>query len=229
MLQSVHLISDSVFAKWTLAWAEQQENTKPLPFFKRDSAFQQGVVLGHASANLLFSTMGASTVKIRFGLRQDDQGAHHFELLLFGVDNYGQRLTPYFNPQAGEFSNAALTSGEQGNLPAELAAQWKKHWQEKVLADEVTAAMFETPYGFLQGYNYPLREFMEAVKPFASSPDVAISFGLHKYFGLPKEAHDTEGRLVYTFGLLFNAVAVGAADPTDDVYFDLTAPCPRTC
>ncbi|WP_400190969.1 hypothetical protein [Hymenobacter sp. B81] len=226
----VPLISDSTFAKWTLAWAEQQERDKPFSFFRRDQALQVAVMLDHASASLLLSTLGASTVKIRFGLRRDEHGHEHFELLLFGVDAYGQRLTPYYNPNQAEYAAGANTAPPQGNLPAELARQWMQHWAEKGQADELDAAVFTTPYGFLQGYNYPVHEFMEALQPFADAPNVRIAFGLHRYLGLPTAPDDAQGRVVYTFGLLFNAVAAGQrVTDFEESYFDLTAPCPRTC
>ena len=44
-----------------------------------------------------------STIKMRFGFWKDDQGTPRFEFILFGVDQYETRITPYYNPQQKEF------------------------------------------------------------------------------------------------------------------------------
>ncbi|RYU76729.1 hypothetical protein [Hymenobacter persicinus] len=235
MSELVHTISELEFTRAAAIWAEQASSEKIIDFFKKGSSLQVGVLLNYDSANLLFSTMGISTIKIRFGGQQDEQGTYRFALILFGEDAYGQRVTPYYNPQQGNYKDVSLIQGEPGNLPTELAKQWMQHWEGKGAKDDLNAGMFGTIYGFLQGYNYPVKEFMSAMQGFEAAPDILISFGLHRYLGVPKEASSAAEEVVYTFGLLFNAVqaagpVAGLAAPVEESgYFDLTAPCPRTC
>jgi len=227
------MISESEFKKWTMSWSELEGNNALFPSFLYDKKLQLGVTLNGTAVTALLSTMGATTIKVRFGLREDDKGVFRFELLLFGIDAYGQRLTPYYNPEQVELKEPSAPIPQDGNMPDELAVQWKANWAALDQLDKLSTALFETNYGFLQGYNYPVKEFMDTLLPVGSTPDITIWFAVHQYYGVPTSPDVAHDKPVSTFGLVFNAASgststlAGASEESG--YFDLTAPCPRTC
>ncbi|WP_146151512.1 hypothetical protein [Dyadobacter jiangsuensis] len=178
----------------------------------------------------LVSTPGVAVIKVRFGF---EPGENPFKLVLFGVDSAGQIITPYYAHTPADFREAG--EGPGGNVPDVLARQWIKYWERKGHEGEITSPLFRTQYGFLNGYNYPVKELLAALFRFEKMPKIYLRFVLHRYFPAANEEVQKELTGSYAFGLLFQAIsnkedgsgALGI-DP-DSGYYDLSAPCPRTC
>jgi hypothetical protein len=142
-----NLISEKVFDNWTIAWKELEFDQKPYEFFKTEKGLITAAVFDAADMTSLISTTGVSTVKVRFGL---DTESATFQVLLFGTDNHGQILTPYYVQARNVYS---ALGQDEGEVPIELINQWKKNWIDKASAGEISNKSFLTPYGFTRGYN----------------------------------------------------------------------------
>lgn len=219
---NANLISEKVFDNWSIAWKELEFDQKPYEFFKREEGLITAAVFDAADMTSLISTIGVSTVKVRFGLDEENRS---FQILLFGTDNTGQILTPYYVQARNVYSGLGQ---EEGEVPIELINQWKRNWIVKGSADEISNKSFLTPYGFTRGYNYPLKEFIQTLFKFEKAPDILIEFVLHEYYGVN---YLTTKEMTSTFGVVLhgNDVSKGLDDGKDGGYYDLTAPCPRTC
>jgi hypothetical protein len=229
-------ISDEVYAKWTEQWRELEHHREAFDFFKSGEKLLLGDFFDSSDMETLFSTAGITTVKVRLGYEKDKNA---FKVILFGVDSVGEMLTPYYAHTPGDFREIG-GGGPGGNVPDVLANQWKKYWADLGYAGDITNQRFMTHYGFLNGYNYPVKELINALFKFKKLPQIYIGFVLHKYY--PVDRSDVSAvdkpEAVYTFGLLFQAVSTNNSGGTekedvtgesDSSYYDLSAPCPRTC
>ncbi|PSL34127.1 hypothetical protein CLV60_101496 [Dyadobacter jiangsuensis] len=211
-----------------MAGAGTQPRT--LWLFNLGSKLLLGDYLDGDDFETLVSTPGVAVIKVRFGF---EPGENPFKLVLFGVDSAGQIITPYYAHTPADFREAG--EGPGGNVPDVLARQWIKYWERKGHEGEITSPLFRTQYGFLNGYNYPVKELLAALFRFEKMPKIYLRFVLHRYFPAANEEVQKELTGSYAFGLLFQAIsnkedgsgALGI-DP-DSGYYDLSAPCPRTC
>lgn len=218
-----HLITEQVFENWAIAWKELEAYTKPYDFFKSEKGLLTAVVFDGGNISSLLSTTGIGTIKIRFGY---DKETSSFKIILFGTDLTGQILTPYYVPARNEYSDKDLLEGS-GKVPIELINQWKENWLDKAEQDTITNKNFITPYGFTRGYNYPLEEFIQTLFKFKKAPDIFICFVMHEYYGIN---YLTTKETTSTFGVVLQGRGtVADNDSKSDPYYDLTAPCPRTC
>jgi hypothetical protein len=224
-------ISDEVFAKWTAQWQALEHVKEPFGFFKSEGKLLLGDFFDSTDLEALVSTPGISVIKVRFGFETELQ---KFKLVLFGVDSAGQIITPFYAHAPEDFREAD-DDGPGGNVPDVLAKQWKKYWVEKGEAGDITSPLFRSQYGFLNGYNYPVKELISALFGFKQMPRFYIRFVLHRYFPFVNEVAVKAPEASYTFGLMFQAIpdksgadSALTIDP-DSGYYDLSAPCPRTC
>lgn len=235
---SKHIISATEYDTWVYNWKRQEHTTSPYTFFLHKEKMQTGMAFEFDHLRYLLSTTGVTTVKIRFGLHEFTDGQDpKFHLVLFGADGGNEVITPYFtSPAFTHHHNDYPVQGDsEGNLPQALMKEWEKDWQDQVTAGTVGQQNFKIRYGFLQGYNYPLKEFMEALGTFKGASTIHIKFGLHKYY----DRYETPESVlihVHTFGLvLYACTKAPDGDATKAVvidesgYYDLTAPCPQTC
>ena len=227
-------ISDHDFIVWTANWQELENSPGTFPFFKQDEKLMLGFYFDSTDIETLFSTPGIATIKVRFGFSDDKK----FKIILFGTDNVAERLTPYYTANAPDYK--PVGSGPQhGNVPSALANLWREHWRTYGSKNDITSQMFMTHYGFLRGYNYSLKELIDALFNFKIMPKLYIAFVLHKYRPIAGASFTSAVDEAYVFGLLFQSIPnktgndpesndnVMAAD--DGGYYDLSAPCPRTC
>ncbi|GGM95638.1 hypothetical protein GCM10010967_31370 [Dyadobacter beijingensis] len=222
-------ISDELFAKWTAQWQALEHSREPFGFFKTGEKLLLGDYFDSGDLETLVSTPGIAVVKVRFGFETDKR---EFKLVLFGVDSAGQIITPYYAHTPGDFRPSG--DGPGGNVPDVLAKRWIRYWEQKGYADDVTSTFFRSQYGFLNGYNYPVKELIAALFKFTEMPRFYIRFVLHKYFPFAEDPAIADLEASYTFGLLFQAIPdkaeTGALGiDADSGYYDLSAPCPRTC
>lgn len=218
-----HLITEQVYENWAIAWKELETETKSFEFFKSEKGALTAVVFDGENISSLISTTGISTIKIRFGFDKEEGS---FKIILYGTDLSGQILTPYYVPARTVYSGKSLLEGH-GKVPKELMNQWLENWVEQVDNDTVASKNFMTPYGFTRGYNYPLEEFIQPLFKFEKSPEIFVCFVMHKYFGIN---YLTTKETTSTFGVVLQGRGVATEnDSKSDPYYDLTAPCPRTC
>lgn len=221
------LISQQTFENWSYAWQQLEFNSAPFDFFKEGDELIVSVVFDSKSMSSLLSTTGVSTIKIRFGYNDENS---NFEIILFGTDTTGQTLTPYYIPFKKNYQQISPELGQgEGKVPTELIRQWKNNWLVTAGKGAVTKNNFITPYGFTRGYNYALKEFIETLFTFDKAPNINVVFVLHEYYGVDYIATQ---QITSTFGLVLQGQKsekdIGlTAD--DESYYDLTAPCPRTC
>ncbi|MCF0074677.1 hypothetical protein LZD49_29600 [Dyadobacter sp. CY261] len=222
-------ISDELFAKWAAQWQALEHSREPFNFFKSGDQLLLGDYFDSADLETLVSTPGITVIKVRFGFDTEEK---QFKLVLFGVDSAGQIITPYYAHAPADFRPSG--DGPGGNVPDVLAKQWIRYWEEKGHADDITSTLFRSQYGFLNGYNYPVKELIAALFNFTKMPKYYIRFVLHRYFKFAEEPGIGDLEASYTFGLLFQAIPdqkeSGLIGPdADSGYYDLSAPCPRTC
>ena len=235
-------ITDRDFAKWTANWMELEDQQEPFNFFKLGKdTYLLGSFLEPEDIETLFSAIGVSEIKVRLGVDEDNK----FKLILFGTDNTGERFTPYYAHTPID-SEQIKDGDSDGNVPDILADKWKEYWLEHVKKD-IFSKHFMTHSGFLQGYNYTSKELIDSLFKFdiENPPRIYICFVLHKYIAFNADTnfnpYDFTHR--YTFGLLFQAIPTPSSDKYDPAtgeliilndapssgYYDLSAPCPRTC
>lgn len=231
-------ISDKEFVKRTAAWQELEGEPKErfTLFYKRNSnlkSFLSGVTLDSNDVENLFSKPSVTTIKVRFGV--DNQSHDNtFNVILFGTDDSGEVLTPYYIHETQVWKDTDNTSGpDDGNIPDVLARRWKKYWLQKGETLTIDSSLFMTHYGFVRGYNYPVKELYGALFQFKTFPKLSIHFVLHKFHPINSSSASDEA---YTFGVFFQGLGrksinhPGQEDPDDGSgYYDLSAPCPRTC
>jgi len=254
-----HVIPETKYYAWVERWRQKELTKDQYKFFlQEDGRVQTGMTFDFTILRHLFSTPGVTNVKIRFGLKKSKKHGLRFHLLLFGADKDNQVLTPYFTSSAFTHHHEyPATSVGEGNLPAILMDEWQREWHQKVKDGCIDQKMFKVRYGFLQGYNYPIKEIMQAIGSLRSPAvtkdtlRIHIKFGLHKYYSM-YETPESELEYVRTFGLMLYAEAPTSfslapgenADPLAETaqtqalllsrdeesgYYDLTAPCPQTC
>jgi len=223
---AVSLISDESFSTFTAEWFEAVNNDKPLtPFFLgKNGSRINNVSFTRNDIVALLSTVGIQTVKVKFGIRD---GA--FTLILFAGDKSGKRISAYYT---GKPQEEVLASNASEPVPSTLALEWIENWRK--FDGDLNNSLFKTACSaeYLLGYTYTMRDLMDSL--FQPSNKVGnyllFDFVLHKaYFpGAEKEDQVTE-----TFGMVLiqsDTEQTTLTDPDpNDVFYDLSAPCPPTC
>ena len=170
----------------------------------------------------LVSAVGVTQIKARFLLVPGPGEQACFTLALFATDAQQERLSAYYLPDSQWNAPAPRpVLGEQ--VPRELAGVWLTNWKT---VPAITAALFTTSYGPLQGYNFDIKDFVMPLftgQPFAQQ-EIRLGLGLHEYYAATPAA---EGP-TQTFGLvvrLHNPAQQGQSE-LDEPYFDMSTPCP---
>lgn len=222
------LLSPEEFNQYSADWREliSQPDSTTLPecFLAESGDRVQYVSFSIKRVAELVSAVGAKQVKARFVLLPVG-GQKKFSLVLYAADDTQQaegRKSAYY--LADPSWTAAASTGLGEPVPNNLAAEWLNSWQT---APGVTLALFATPDGPLEGYNFDLKDFLTPL--FIDQPydqqQIRVWLGLHSYYS-PTNL-DT---LTQTFGLVVRRYdplqEVGRGD--DDLFFDLSTPCPPT-
>lgn len=227
-MSEAHVLSAAECNEWKANWKALAHDADPYTFFKPDGRVQTGVIFPFQTLRYLFSAVGVTTVKVRFGLRRFADGRPpQFHLILFGVGPAGpnkkvQTLTPYFTSSSfTHHHHYAKDNQAQGNLPLALMKGWKKNWFKKVMKERVGAPLFTVnpqlpPFheesGFLKGYSYSIAEIMQALGRFEGAASIHFKFGLHKYYSLLPTPADKLTHF-YTFGLILYAATKAQPGP----------------
>lgn len=239
MTEKIDIIKDRDYLNWTNAWSESEFSKAS--FTHLFAKGQLGVWFSDPSMLDLVSTIGLNTIQMRFGLGpnlgSDDEEEKFFQVFMYGIDGLGTRVTPYYGSKAIPPLLGDTTPHE---VPDVIAQRWKELWEKAINNEDVGAADFTTNYGFLRGYSYDMRMVVDTLFP---GPDIEankinVYFGLHQYLG--REANPTNP--ICTFGLILHSEIdksnpdsepkkgkKKAAAKEENVYYDLTTPCPPTC
>lgn len=172
----------------------------------------------------LVSAVGVQQIKARFVLVPDG-GQQKFSLVLFACDDSEEdqgRKSAYYLADPSWTEAAQTTPPVLGEtIPNNLAAVWLEGWQG---ASDVMPALFATPDGPLEGYNFALKDFVKPLftdQPYGTQ-EIRLWLGLHSFYS-PTNLDS----LTQTFGLV-----VRRYDPTptaqrgDDLFYDMSTPCP---
>ena len=184
----------------------------------------------------LISTVGCTQVKTGFMLDNNQQ----FNLAFYATDAQNSRVSAYYllNLDSTDYGNAIakvygrssndsapVSSGDEGSgsvqIPHGVAGEWINNWRA---AEPLTAAMFLTKYGYLQGYNFQRGDLMDNLFNVEQQEyqQLRVDFGLHKYYA----GYDNgDPQPTYTFGLVLRLVNPDATT-SDTPFFDMSTPRP---
>lgn len=186
----------------------------------------------------LLSTVGCVQVKTRLLLDKNKQ----FCLAFYATDTQNSRISAYYllnlettyygNLMASMYGQTApagdptLSSGGDGSdsvqVPHGMVGDWLRNWQA---ADKLTADLFGTSYGYLQGYNFQRGDLLEGL--FNEVPQerqqLRVYFGLHEYY--PSTDTGSTPQPTYTFGLVLRLVNPDAST-SGEPFYDMSTPVP---
>ena len=220
------LLSQDEFNQYSADWLSLVSQTDS-PGLPASFQTEAGTLVTYVSFPIkrvveLVSAVGAKQIKARFVLIADG-GQKKFSLVLYAADDTQKaegRKSAYY---LAEPSWTAAPDPQLGEaVPNNLAAVWLESWNN---APAVTSAMFATPDGPLEGYNFDLKDFLKPLftdQPY-NNQEIRLWLGLHSYYS----ATNLDS-LTQTFGLVVRRYdpvpAVGKGD--DELYYDLSTPCP---
>ena len=216
-------VNQHQFDAYTKLWRDTVKDTTDLnPYFTEGA---QRLLYSYYSADVianLVSTPGIEKVKVRFGLI-DEQ----FAVIAFASDKDGLAVSAYFLATNADGSQQNDTDGEIEPLgdvvPGSLAESWIGNWAD---ASDVTRPLFlvdnDGVEDYLCGYTFKASDFRDTLfsDTVLTNRIVRVRFGLHQYY----RPNTTE--LTSTFGLVLDSDGPGGGS---GVFFDLSAPCPKTC
>jgi hypothetical protein len=208
----------------------------------------------------LLSSVATAVIRVRFGaVSSPNDDKRVFGLILYGEDAEGKRTSGYFlaaipgltgvlEPTYSAAKRAAkkpvkpnslaVTSDSKlpfEPLPYDLAVRWTNNWQPFGQdATKITNELFQTVYSpemsYLEGYAYPLEDFLLALRPLQDTNEqrLLFVFGVHQYYK-PTD-------LTITSNLLDMILTIEPAPPasepqyimmaTNQPYFDVSMPSP---
>jgi hypothetical protein len=214
-------ISQTLFDQYAAKWltvVDADNSDLPACFLADDGA---RILLARFSMQQvvwLLSSVDVQFIKARFlAVATTPDTGPRFALALFATNQQDERLSAYYLA-LGNSTVAATPPAVSGGIPTELAAIWLEKW---ATAPQINAALFATPAGPLQGYNFEVKDFIAPLlggQSFANL-ELQLSFGLHEYHSAASD--DT---LTQTFGLLLRVADSQQAD--DGGYYDMVTPCP---
>ena len=245
----IKTLTDIEFTRQTANWSllEGEVSADKFDFFKVPK-LMLGAELFSNAVELMLSRTSVSTLKVRFGLEK--QGVSNetaevpdkFNVILFGTDDCGEVLTPYYVAESQTEQTPVELYPNQGNVPTTLFHIWRNYWLVKDRTP-IDCKLFTSHYGFLKGYNYSIKEFYSLFTKATTGvvPNILIRFVLHKFKPIKEDININDG---YTFGIVFqsdynfspdqlNQNELGGAKVGDgddgSLFYDLSMPCPRTC
>jgi len=208
---------EQYFATW-LTIASASDTTALKACFERDAARLLLVRYPLKRVLSLLSTPGIAQIKARFLVIPGEGAApSRFSIALYATNLSDERVSAYYVAE-GDTTSAPLPPSLDGGVPNELAQRWTDNWQSVA---ELTAAMFTLDSATLQGYNFPVKDFVQPLfsnQPFADQ-EYHLSFGLYEYFS--PLSSDAEAQ---TFGLLLRLYTPQQGGGIG--FFDMSTPCP---
>jgi len=223
----ITLISKADYDKYTSRWItllnEDDGKMDLRDYFYKDLLKLIGVRFDVNAIEYLVSSEATTTIKSRFCITTDEEGEELFNIILFGTDKNDGITTAYFlgTPYAQELGEDL----PQCQLPTNLGEIWLEKWIKN--EDFISRERFRNIYGYLQGYNFPLEDFIDATFKYKCS-GLSVSLALHELYrpNVTDVATPT-----FTFNLVLQGILaddeVAPARIADaDGLYDISAPSP---
>jgi hypothetical protein len=183
----------------------------------------------------MLSSVGVKTIKAQFAIVDDYSlnglPTSTFSLILYGVDTLGNRCSAYHIGQPQYDYGYTVKEGTQGDLSQSisdsLAQRWLKNWEQT----EISPVLFDTTYGYLNGYNYSMADFMNSLYPPGTNKEnngVFVLLAAHDHISYTP---GTDHAVVMTFGLVLAGIKTSKTHKnttSDDIdtFYDLSLPSP---
>lgn len=186
----------------------------------------------------IISSVGIKTIKARFAIVDDyllnGIVTPTFTIILYGVDTLGNRCSAYSIGQPQYDYNYVVEKNAPGDISQSisdnLAQRWLKNWKQA----EIDTTLFDTNYGYLNGYNYLMADFMNSLYPPGTTREnngVFVLLAAHDYISYTPGSEHAE---VMTFGLVLAGVNMpksrqnspGDFEGAVDIFYDLSLPSP---
>lgn len=223
----ITLISKADYDKYTSRWItllnEDDGKVDLKEFFYKGVFKLMAVHFDVDAIEYLVSSEATTTIKARFCVTTDDEGEELFNIILFGTDKNDGITTAYFlgTPYAQEEE----TGMPQCQLPTYLGDLWLQKWA--VNEDFISRERFRNIFGYLQGYNFPLEDFIDSTFKYKCSA-LSVSFALHELYRPNVTDINTP---TFTFNLVLQGIlANGEVGPSRidvaDGLYDISAPSP---
>jgi hypothetical protein len=223
----ITLISKDDYGKYTSQWItrlNEDDGKRDLrEYFYRGMFKLIGVHFDVNAIEYLVSSEATTTIKARFCITTDDEGEELFNIILFGTDKNEGITTAYFlgTPYANELG----TGLPQCQLPTNLGELWLEKWEKN--EDFVSRERFKNIFGYLQGYNFPLEDFIDSTFKYKCS-GLSVSLALHELYRPDVTDVNTP---TFTFNLVLQGIlADGEIAPARiadaDGLYDISAPSP---
>lgn len=196
----------------------------------------------------MISFAGVQEWLIRFGRTTDDttsSGGVEFCLILTGVDNQGNIITPNFQLIHPLFSKTALAEGnsEQSStvVGVSLKQQWTESWANLMLSVSVPKHICQNTHGILKGYNFKQSDFLMTVDSLQSVNNEMIEFRIVNHYSAfsPASAQtNAPGAIGLMIGHVNGVANISGNGNSHSVvppftqksyYYDISSPCPPTC
>lgn len=223
----ITLISKADYDKYTSRWTtllNEDDGKGDLRDFFYKGLFKLSAVHFDVSAiEYLVSSEATTTIKSRFCITQDDEGEELFNIILFGTDKNEGITTAYFlgNPYANELG----TGQPQCQLPTYLGDLWLQKWA--VNDDFISRERFRNIFGYLQGYNFPLMDFIDATFKYKCS-GLSVSLALHELYR-PNVIDVNDPTFTFNLvlqGILADGETIPSRIDAADGLYDISAPSP---
>lgn len=217
------LINQAQYDLYTKTWRDTVKDTLDLNSYFTEGGERMLYVYYSADTIVkLVSTPSIDKVKVRFGIVADQ-----FAVIAFASDADGIPVSAYFLaliPNTSEQGDAEGDTTMPGDeVPQELAEAWMNNW---AAVSDVTQPLFivdnDGVEDYLCGYTFKAADFRDTLfcNGTVATQIVRVHFGLHEYY----RPNTTE--LSATLGLVLDSTGPGG---DSGVFFDLSAPCPKTC
>jgi len=246
-----HIISESEFRKFTLEWTKQVSSTNmSWEFFRRSDDHGVSHMLGQiyfndATVQNLLSSVGVKKINARFAIVDDYEPyeitSRVFTLVLYASDSQGKRCSAYHvgRPQydyAVFFPEKKEPQDIGDFISSRLAQRWINDWKtvyhDCAKLPHSLGELFLTSYGYLNGYNYIMSDFMYTLFPPGTQiidHGVVVLPVIHKHV-----RHDPEGLPIWqrTFGLVLAGVEPNTTNQLVNSsqlvnsFYDLSLPTP---
>jgi hypothetical protein len=223
----IELISQAQYDSYTSRWItllNEEDGTGDLKAYFYKGVFKLMAVHFDVDAiEYLVSSEATTTIKARFCITTDNEGKDLFNIILFGTDKNGGITTAYF---LGTPIPQQLGTGlPQCQLPSNLGELWLEKWADNKVF--ISRERFRNMFGYLQGYNFPLEDFIDAAFKYKCSV-LSVSFALHELYRPNVTDVNTP---TFTFNLVLQGIrANGEKDPSTidvaDGLYDISAPSP---
>jgi hypothetical protein len=237
-----HTVSEKTFKAWYQEWYQQVVNTTTLTsFFKNNCGYIKKIYFNDYTVQNLLSSVGIKNIQARFVIidkyKDYEIKTPTFTIILYATDSEGKVCSAYHVGLPEHHYGFSLAEPKRDtdirdSISDKLARRWIDRWDEITQQQAFPDELFETNYGLLNGYNYVMADFMDALYPpntNIKNYNIVILLAAHDHIphywddGNPPAEVSTFGLVVA--GVDFLHTGIFSGDPVNS-YYDLSLPCP---